>query len=69
MVRISFLLTTLLFPAAFLLLASVEGAADGDNFGFSVAISGDGSRFAAGAPYNRAAHSDGGQVQAFDLAE
>jgi len=46
---------------------TVEGAADGDNFGFAVAISGDGSRFAAGAPFSRAAFNDGGQVQSFDL--
>ena len=46
---------------------NIMGQADGDSFGFSVALSGDGTRFAAGAPYNRAAGSDTGRVRVFEL--
>jgi len=46
---------------------NIMGQADGDSFGFSIALSGDGARFAAGAPYNRAAGSDTGRVQVFEL--
>jgi len=41
----------------------IEGQSDGDNFGFSVALSGDGTRFATGAPYSRAGGRDTGRVQ------
>jgi len=42
---------------------NIEGQSDGDNFGFSVALSGDGTRFATGAPYSRAGGRDAGRVQ------
>jgi len=48
---------------------NIEGVADGDNFGFSVSLSGDGTRFAAGAPYSRAFQNNAGQVMAFDLID
>ena len=48
---------------------NIEGVADGDNFGFSVSLSGDGTRFAAGAPYSRSFQNNAGQVMAFDLID
>jgi len=46
---------------------NIMGQADGDSFGFSVVLSGDGMRFAVGAPYNRAAGVDTGRVRVFEL--
>ena len=46
---------------------NLEGNAAGDQFGFSVALSGDGTRIVAGAPYSRAAYIDSGIILAFDL--
>lgn len=47
----------------------MNGEAAGDQFGFSVTISGDGTRFAAGAPFNRGSASNAGRVQVFEIPQ
>jgi len=42
--------------------------ADGDRFGFAVALSGDASRFVIGAPFNRASSADSGRVMVFQVS-
>jgi hypothetical protein len=42
-------------------------SADGDRFGFVVALSGDATRFVVGAPFSRAASSDAGRVQVYEV--
>lgn len=45
--------------------SAISGVTAGDEFGTSVAISGDGSRFAAGAPWNSNSITIAGQVRVF----
>ena len=47
----------------------IDGEAAGDHFGFSVALSSDGSRLAAGGYYNDANGSNAGHVRVFDWDE
>ena len=49
--------------------SGIDGQATNDNAGFSVALSGDGSRVAIGAPYNDGNGNDAGQVILFSLFE
>ena len=45
--------------------SDIDGEAAGDRFGFQVALSGDGSRVAAGAPFNRGNGFDSGHVRVY----
>jgi len=47
----------------------IDGEASGDRFGWSVALSSDGSRLAVGGLYNDANGSNAGHVRVFDLVE
>jgi LPXTG-motif cell wall-anchored protein len=47
--------------------ADIDGEAANDQAGYSVAMSGDGSRIAIGAPYNDGAGSDAGHVRVYTL--
>mmetsp|Transcript_126538 Transcript_126538/g.188840 ORF Transcript_126538/g.188840 Transcript_126538/m.188840 type:complete len:693 (+) Transcript_126538:110-2188(+) len=44
-----------------------DGQAPGDQFGFAVALSGDGKRFATGAPFNRGEGVERGRVSVFAI--
>jgi hypothetical protein len=48
--------------------SSIDGAAAGDEFGTSVAVSGDGLRIAVGAPHNAGNGADAGHVQIYELS-
>jgi hypothetical protein len=45
----------------------IEGKADGDNFGFSVSLSGDARHLAVGAPFSREFADRAGSVQVFEI--
>ena len=49
--------------------ANIDGEAAGDNSGWSVAMSGDGSRVAIGAIFNDGAGADAGQVRVYEGVE
>ena len=47
----------------------IDGEASGDQAGFSVSISGDGTKLAIGAPFNDGNGSNSGHVRIYDLSE
>jgi hypothetical protein len=47
----------------------IDGEENGDNFGFSVALSGDARRFAVGAPFSEEAATRAGSVRAFEIPQ